>query len=1236
LKKSAKEFTLKYNTFIFKGQTGTIFYDFLRISTTNSSIYLLKNNIDYSLFSRVIYVVSSFEIFLRIEKLFTNFLTGSLIEVAASSNKSNYSLFIFIRQCKIVIKPNPEPFMTVRTKTSLSIDTSSFYLSKFLESTFILNENKYSPKGKNEYELQISNTYFQGVENNMKYIQNNSDSKILDRNLIHSISGFERIVLQNTSFMLGSKHFKTLLFLKNTYDFQIIKCLFLNNILNLYSHLIYIMVTPNQRVYIINSTFAYNKVIFGGFLSLEINNEINSLKLIEITRNQVFKNAALNKGGLFYINFTSSTSKDKNFIFEQISSILYSKRNKFYKNYAASGQILYFEGDNYSSDNLLVKTLSFRDNNINNYNNIGSSIKFVGLSNKINNNILSFSEILFIKDRVINKEEKINSPYFCFEFFDEEYNRFSIDFEFGVNTTFTVNRSPSFTPVVSTDKEVLMFISYRKGAYCVNKIIFQTQYQNIIGKIYNFYIDPFKIFKSFFPNLNELTHNISKGNFIQIVAEIEDCKVGEVFNGELCIPCERNQYSLEKLIGGSTLICTFCRDIDPFFCYGGSFRSPKKNFWRFNNESENFLRCPSTSCDGDVDFNYNISNAECINCNLPGTNGAIKIFSFGDNYTSMGSCKYGYRGILCAECINGYGSTDKYRCGDCSSIFLYIKQIILMTVKLGVFSYTNWKALKDKLYSNTNFDSSDFSDNVKSNYLLKILFMYFNFLSVLMNLPFEFDPLFKDILTSSVNISPSENFQIFSSECLFRKMGLTSSQIYLELVLNLVFFLIVFSFFLLGAIKTNEKKITNIRMLYNFVKSYFRGIFLLFFMDNIVMFLAPFVSILFCINVGDEKAPEYRLLKSVSLHCWDQTHKYFVFLLSSPTILLIGLITPIYIFHRIYNAQKIGKQSKPIFVRVFGYFMHPYRDGMLFYETFVILNKIGIIILKDVFISAIISKNENFGIVLILIYIMCFYMIQVFTVPYKRDKYYVLLRIDRLSYLLNISNSLTALIWHLTVNENNNFLNFSLLLYLIAMNVLFFIFWLQNYSFFLRAKMIMIRSQISNIFSGKAKDNLAETIKEDTNVAQIFKLKKRENINKQNIEKIIRLKTLNKLLLKHIQSLEELIDQGHQEGRINDFLETNFNPKQKNMEINPSSFVEQRDEDDVDIQNFKLNLKEPNEINLEGKKFSDHFFKVRYTLGLDFLKVFEIGSITSLNKGKNLYFKKFILILLFYILKTGQ
>ena len=94
--------------------------------------------------------------------------------------------------------------------------------------------------------------------------------------------------------------------------------------------------------------------------------------------------------------------------------------------------------------------------------------------------------------------------------------------------------------------------------------------------------------------MNILDGISDKNPDLDIQFEIEACKNCDVFYGMNCIPCPINTFYPLNDLSGSSFQCPACNKIYNFNCYGSDQRSPKKNYWRLSQNSNSFLRCPSS------------------------------------------------------------------------------------------------------------------------------------------------------------------------------------------------------------------------------------------------------------------------------------------------------------------------------------------------------------------------------------------------------------------------------------------------------------------------------------------------------------------------------------------------------------------------------------------------------------------------------------------------------------------
>ncbi len=77
----------------------------------------------------------------------------------------------------------------------------------------------------------------------------------------------------------------------------------------------------------------------------------------------------------------------------------------------------------------------------------------------------------------------------------------------------------------------------------------------------------------------------------------------------------------------------------------------------------------------------NKSNIYCENCFIPGTD--QRIYSYSENFIAIGVCKHGYRGVICAECIEGFGAAQII-----SDVLTALINLIILNKRF--YSLSNW------------------------------------------------------------------------------------------------------------------------------------------------------------------------------------------------------------------------------------------------------------------------------------------------------------------------------------------------------------------------------------------------------------------------------------------------------------------------------------------------------------------------------------------------------------------
>ena len=262
----------------------------------------------------------------------------------------------------------------------------------------------------------------------------------------------------------------------------------------------------------------------------------------------------------------------------------------------------------------------------------------------------------------------------------------------------------------------------------------------------------------------------------------------------------------------------------------------------------------------------------------------------------------------------------------------------------------------------------------------------------------------------------------------------------------------------------SKRKIERIKPLDAF-RLQFKAVFLIFFMNNIVLFLSPLFNLYFCVDLGSEQNPKMMMLSNLGLECNSETTELFRLLVSYPLSIIFGLGVPLYILISVKRARALQQLRNPEFLRNFGYFTIPYNRNMIFFEVFVIFNKICYIVLKNLFVIFIIQNQKTFVILIFSLFLMINLGIHLFTSPYEEKNFLILKRIEQYALKISISNTLTALIYNLVeISEGSVWINWLLASYVFILNFAFFLY--LGFRFFdvNQDRLTIFKSRFSKIY----------------------------------------------------------------------------------------------------------------------------------------------------------------------------
>eukprot|EP00347_Sterkiella_histriomuscorum_P001563 403371552 len=202
--------------------------------------------------------------------------------------------------------------------------------------------------------------------------------------------------------------------------------------------------------------------------------------------------------------------------------------------------------------------------------------------------------------------------------------------------------------------------------------------------------------------------------------ELRECQIGEQFADS-----GQTEYSLVKQNSPGT--CKSC-PTDKAVCLGGSDIGPKPSYWRKNNYTDTFIQC--------------LRAQSCLGMVYPEKN-------------PMGSCQYGYRGVMCADCISGYSREKEFSCQQCPDTYWNALRLIITAVAAG---------LALAMLIKSTLKGATARKNVMSIYT-KILMNHLSLLLIATSFNFQWPDLINNFLNSFKPASQATQ-QILSFDCL--------------------------------------------------------------------------------------------------------------------------------------------------------------------------------------------------------------------------------------------------------------------------------------------------------------------------------------------------------------------------------------------------------------------------------------------------------------------------------------
>ena len=153
------------------------------------------------------------------------------------------------------------------------------------------------------------------------------------------------------------------------------------------------------------------------------------------------------------------------------------------------------------------------------------------------------------------------------------------------------------------------------------------------------------------------------------------------------------------------------------------------------------------------------------------------------------------------------------------------------------------------------------------------------------------------------------------------------------------------------------------------------------------------------------------MVRSPNISCWEGQHKFYSYVMAIPILILFGFLLPLYIAYKIYKYKyiKVSIERKK-FLNEFEKFILPYKNSRASYGILLIFNKIIVVFLKELVIRMTITGEMIVILLILLFYLIIYYLIYRLAKPYK-DKFIILELIEERFIILQISNTLMAVIW---------------------------------------------------------------------------------------------------------------------------------------------------------------------------------------------------------------------------------
>ncbi|CAG9312678.1 unnamed protein product [Blepharisma stoltei] len=387
-----------------------------------------------------------------------------------------------------------------------------------------------------------------------------------------------------------------------------------------------------------------------------------------------------------------------------------------------------------------------------------------------------------------------------------------------------------------------------------------------------------------------------------INASMRLCEIGEAVVGLNCEVCPEFYYNIDSSSGK----CSNCPS--SAVCYGNYTIVPKPGYWRDNNLTDIFWKCPyPPSCLGSPDSN---------------------------NISFVGICEKGYESNMCNSCQKGYARLYSNQCQKCPDTtgnifrwlgFFWLFCFIVMIInKVGKILIEPWVFLQ--IYIKIFWDYLQFT----------IIIATFN-----LNWPYKITWLF--YIDNCVDYI---NAQLFSFDC-FLQSSYSKSEIYFYKILftslTPFYIAIIFLFWWIIVYKVKRKRLKDLK------DGYIPSLIIIYFL----IYPSVAKSMLNTMSCKEINLGEFWLNEDLGIRCWDQRHFQLAFLLALPALIIWVIAVPGFC---LCFFKKNKKKLTETWMKLrFGFLCNGYKSKFYYWEFLMLYCK-TILILCSVFLPYI-SQN---------------------------------------------------------------------------------------------------------------------------------------------------------------------------------------------------------------------------------------------------------------------------------------